>query len=106
MNLLLKEYLSAGDKEEVLRCLNELEVPHFHHELVYEAIVMVLENSDVLCADMMCALLQYMAKVMIITPDQFKKASSLSCFVKDKAFDSTLVLFCSPGFHACVPRPD
>lgn len=76
MNLLLKEYLSSGDKEEALRCLNELEVPHFHHELVYEAVVMVLEMSNVMCADMMSSLLQYMGKVMVITPEQFKQASS------------------------------
>ncbi len=36
MNLLLREYLSSGDKNEAIRCLTELEVPHFHHELVYE----------------------------------------------------------------------
>ena len=34
--LLLKEYLCSGDIEEASRCLRELEVPHFHHELVYE----------------------------------------------------------------------
>ncbi len=34
--LLLKEYLCSGDTEEAQRCLTELEVPHFHHELVYE----------------------------------------------------------------------
>lgn len=34
--LLLKEYLCSGDVEEASRCLRELEVPHFHHELVYE----------------------------------------------------------------------
>ena len=36
MNLLLKEYLSSGDCREADHCLHELEVPHFHHELVYE----------------------------------------------------------------------
>lgn len=36
MNLLLKEYLISGDKAEAERCLRDLEVPHFHHELVYE----------------------------------------------------------------------
>lgn len=36
MNLLLQEYLSSGDIPEATRCLVELEVPHFHHELVYE----------------------------------------------------------------------
>ncbi len=34
--LLLKEYLCSGDIQEATLCLNELEVPHFHHELVYE----------------------------------------------------------------------
>ena len=36
MVLLLKEYLSSGDIAEATRCLQDLEVPHFHHELVYE----------------------------------------------------------------------
>jgi hypothetical protein len=36
MNLLLKEYLLSGDGKEAERCLRELEVPHFHHEFVYE----------------------------------------------------------------------
>ena len=34
--LLLKEYLCSGDIDEASRCLRDLEVPHFHHELVYE----------------------------------------------------------------------
>lgn len=36
MNLLLQEYLSSSDLHEATRCLQDLEVPHFHHELVYE----------------------------------------------------------------------
>lgn len=36
MNLLLKEYLISGDVAEAEHCLRDLEVPHFHHELVYE----------------------------------------------------------------------
>ena len=36
MTLLLKEYLLSGDNKEAERCLRELEVPHFHHEFVYE----------------------------------------------------------------------
>ena len=36
MVMLLKEYLSSGDIAEATRCLTDLEVPHFHHELVYE----------------------------------------------------------------------
>ena len=33
---LLKEYMDSGDLNEAMRCLKELDVPHFHHELVYQ----------------------------------------------------------------------
>lgn len=36
MELLLKEFLMSRDIEEAQRCIIALEVPHFHHELVYE----------------------------------------------------------------------
>lgn len=36
MELLLKEYLLSRDIQEAQRCIIALEVPHFHHELVYE----------------------------------------------------------------------
>ena len=39
MVLLLKEYLSSGDITEATRCLKDLDVPHFHHELVYNVSV-------------------------------------------------------------------
>lgn len=46
MVLLLKEYLSSVDVKEATRCLQELEVPHFHHELVYEVLVFSIHNSS------------------------------------------------------------
>lgn len=45
MNLLLKEYLTSGDVLEAEHCLRDLEVPHFHHELVYE-----VKQEKVRCA--------------------------------------------------------
>jgi programmed cell death protein 4 len=36
MGLLLKEYLMSRDIKEAQRCIIALEVPHFHHELIYE----------------------------------------------------------------------
>ena len=33
---LLKEFVNSGDMNEARRCLLELEVPHFHHELVFQ----------------------------------------------------------------------
>lgn len=71
MNLLLKEYLSSDEYEEAIRCLRELEVPHFHHELVYEALIIVMENATETCAQMMATLLQHMSASGIISRDQF-----------------------------------
>ncbi|XP_041442151.1 programmed cell death protein 4 [Xenopus laevis] len=36
MNLLLQEFMLSGQVEEAEHCLRDLEVPHFHHEVVYE----------------------------------------------------------------------
>ncbi|CAC5417831.1 PDCD4 [Mytilus coruscus] len=70
MVLLLKELLSSGDIPEATRCLQDLEVPHFHHELVYEATVMILEDSTERAAHRMCDLLKSLAQSVIITPEQ------------------------------------
>jgi programmed cell death protein 4 len=72
IQLLLKEYLSSGDIEEATRCLKELEVPHFHHEFVYEAIVMVLEESTKRAADTMAKLLESLTKTYVLSSDQLK----------------------------------
>lgn len=73
MVLLLKEFLSSGDVAEATRCLQELEVPHFHHELVYEATVMVLEDSSERAAHRMCDLLKSLSDAVIITPEQMSQ---------------------------------
>jgi len=46
MTLLLKEYISSRDFDEAARCLRALEVPHYYHELVYEAILMAMESVN------------------------------------------------------------
>ncbi|XP_014255101.1 programmed cell death protein 4 isoform X2 [Cimex lectularius] len=73
MNLLLQEYLSSGDLKEATRCLLDLEVPHFHHELVYEVIVMTLEALNVHVEEAMCKLLKSMCDAIIITPDMMER---------------------------------
>jgi len=70
--LLLKEYLCSGDIEEASRCLRELEVPHFHHELVYEAVVMVIESMHEKTEEAMCKLLQALFRSFIISIDQMR----------------------------------
>ncbi|KAG7269494.1 hypothetical protein CRUP_027912 [Coryphaenoides rupestris] len=73
MTLLLKEYLASGDVLEAEHCLKDLEVPHFHHELVYEAIVMVLESTGDQAIHMMMKLLQSFWKTGLITVDQMNR---------------------------------
>uniref|UniRef100_A0A673HPJ6 Programmed cell death protein 4 n=1 Tax=Sinocyclocheilus rhinocerous TaxID=307959 RepID=A0A673HPJ6_9TELE len=73
MNLLLKEYLVSGVLSEAERCLRDLEVPHFHHELVYEAVVMVLESTGDAALQMMVKLLKIFWKTGLITLDQMNR---------------------------------
>ncbi|KAJ8335798.1 hypothetical protein SKAU_G00391400 [Synaphobranchus kaupii] len=73
MNLLLKEYLISGEVSEAEHCLRDLEVPHFHHELVYEAVFMVLESKGETAVQMMVKLLQAFWKTGLITLDQMNR---------------------------------
>lgn len=74
MVLLLKEYLSSQDTEEASRCVQELEVPHFHHELVYELIYLVLEDANHnRTMNLMLTLLKSFSHTSIITSTQIKE---------------------------------
>ncbi|XP_061412138.1 programmed cell death protein 4-like [Lethenteron reissneri] len=73
MTLLLKEYLLSGDVKEAERCLRELEVPHFHHELVFEAVVMVLESNGEAVSSMMVNLLKVFWGTGVLTLDQMNR---------------------------------
>lgn len=68
MTFLLKEYRESKDIQEAQRCLRELEVPHYHHELVYEAIVMSLEGVNQQTEEAMCTLLKSMDNCCLISP--------------------------------------
>jgi len=70
--LLLKEYLCSCDVAEATRCLAELEVPHFHHELVYEAVVMVIESMHPKTEEAMVKLLQDLFRSFVITIEQMR----------------------------------
>ncbi|KAI4893630.1 hypothetical protein NFI96_023765, partial [Prochilodus magdalenae] len=73
VNLLLQEYVLSGDTVEAERCLRELEVPHFHHEFVYEAIVMVLESKGDETLHMILKLLKSLCDSSVITVDQMRR---------------------------------
>lgn len=68
MTLLLQEFLSSRDIQEAHRTLQELEVPHFHHELVYEAIVMSLESITKNTEEAMCELLKSLDEACLVSP--------------------------------------
>ncbi|XP_067899279.1 programmed cell death protein 4-like isoform X2 [Heterodontus francisci] len=73
MNLLLKEYLLSTDTTEAGLCLQNLEVPHFHHELVYEAVVMVLESNNGNASDLIVKLLKSFWESGFVTLDQMNR---------------------------------
>ena len=72
MQLLLKEYIVSGELEEAVRCLQELEVPHFHHELVYEAILMAIEDMGEKTQELISKLLKSLSSSAIVSVDQLR----------------------------------
>lgn len=74
MRSILKEYLLSLDDKEAERCLRELEVPHFYHEFVYEAILMGIEDvkndSDL---NAIAKLLKALTDINLISLEQLKK---------------------------------
>ncbi|KAK3706242.1 hypothetical protein QZH41_008629 [Actinostola sp. cb2023] len=72
MNMLLKEYLESEDVEEACRCVEELEVPHFYHELVYEAIYMAMDRGTERTMELVKNLIKSFSSINIVTPDQIK----------------------------------
>lgn len=68
--LLLKEYTVSRDITEAERCVQELEVPHFHHEIVYEAVLLSIESNSKKNQEVFIDLLKSFAKSCILTPEQ------------------------------------
>ena len=53
----------------------ELDVPHFHHEFVYLAIMLVLESGKSDVTDPICSCLGALGKSAIITTNQMERVS-------------------------------
>lgn len=66
--MLISEYVTSGDDVEASRCLQELAVPHYHHEAVYQIAYNALQNPD--SGDLLCALLGSLTKANIIAVDR------------------------------------
>ncbi|EEF35271.1 conserved hypothetical protein [Ricinus communis] len=46
INNLLVECIVSGDKKEACRCIKDLKVPFFHHEIIKRALVMAMERQQ------------------------------------------------------------
>ncbi|XP_026318461.1 programmed cell death protein 4 [Hyposmocoma kahamanoa] len=73
IQLLLKEYLTSGDLAEAMRCVRELEVPHFHHELVYETVLLAVEAINSSVEEQLCTFLAELRRCLIVSPDQMDR---------------------------------
>ncbi|ERN03808.1 programmed cell death protein 4 [Amborella trichopoda] len=50
INDLLVEYIASGDKVEACRCIKDLKMPFFHHEIVKRALILAMERRTAECA--------------------------------------------------------
>jgi programmed cell death protein 4 len=72
MNIIIHEYYDSGDVNETIRCLKELNVPHFFHEFVYELMDFSLEKNTERAQQLTINLLETLTKSAVITYDQLK----------------------------------
>jgi len=73
MGILLKEYLASGDSEEAMRCVHDLDVPHYHHELVYETVVMAIEDATDRVSNMLVHLLKRFSDTTVVASDRISE---------------------------------
>jgi programmed cell death protein 4 len=70
---LTKEYLLSRDLEEAARCVRELNVPHFHHEVIKRSLKNALEEGGEENAKAMSSLLAFLVVQEIVSPEQLLK---------------------------------
>ncbi|XP_073128441.1 MA3 DOMAIN-CONTAINING TRANSLATION REGULATORY FACTOR 2 [Henckelia pumila] len=68
---LLKEYVASGDIKEALRCIKDLNVPHFNHEVVKRVVIMVMEKRQ--AESCLLELLKRAAEEGLINSSQMSK---------------------------------
>lgn len=86
----LQEYVASADQVEAERCLRELAVPFFHHEVVKQALLLAMEAPA--AQGPLLALLLRMADSGLVSGSQMQKARPPQCLpccalpVADAAF--------------------
>ena len=66
MNLIIHEYYDSGDGGETIRCLKELNVPHFFHEFIYKLIDFCLEKNTERLVEMAFSLLSKLIAYILV----------------------------------------
>lgn len=85
---LTKEYLLSRDLEEAAHCVRELNVPHFHHEVVKRGITNSLEEGGDLNPEALSSLLAYLVTQEIVSEEQLRKGfERFKLVIDDVALD-------------------
>uniref|UniRef100_A0A0D9X3Y4 MI domain-containing protein n=1 Tax=Leersia perrieri TaxID=77586 RepID=A0A0D9X3Y4_9ORYZ len=71
---LLKEYIKNGDTAEACRCIRELAVPFFHHEVVKRALTLGMESPN--AEALIVKLLKEASEELLISSSQMMKGFS------------------------------
>ncbi|KAL0287661.1 UNVERIFIED_CONTAM: ma3 domain-containing translation regulatory factor 2 [Sesamum calycinum] len=66
---LLEEFEAGGDTREACRCIKELGMPFFHHEVVKKSLVILMENKN----ERQWRLLRQCCDMQLITMNQMTK---------------------------------
>uniref|UniRef100_A0A7S0RHG6 MI domain-containing protein n=1 Tax=Pyramimonas obovata TaxID=1411642 RepID=A0A7S0RHG6_9CHLO len=69
--VMLAEYVASEDIVEARRCLREVNMPHFHHEVVKQALCLAVESDD--AVDPVFSLLKAFAGSMEISSSELAK---------------------------------
>jgi len=69
ITLLVKEYLSSLDVVEATACVKELNVPHFHHELVRRGCEIAMDKDERACSAL-STLLCFLYYQRVVSPKQ------------------------------------
>lgn len=97
---LLREYVDSGDTVEACRCIRELGVSFFHHEVVKRALVLAMEIRT--AESLMLKLLKEAAEEGLISSSQMAKGfSRLAEVLDDLALD---IPSAKTLFQSLVPR--
>uniref|UniRef100_A0A7N0RJD2 MI domain-containing protein n=1 Tax=Kalanchoe fedtschenkoi TaxID=63787 RepID=A0A7N0RJD2_KALFE len=97
---LLKEYIENGDTSEACRCIRELSVPFYHHEVVKRALILAMEVRT--AEPLISKLLMEAAEEGLISSSQmFKGFARLEESLDDLALD---IPSAKTLFQSLVPK--